>query len=397
MGVHAFMAAGIVAARMDHKLGTHYSDAVEDYRAYVMKNDLAVTGAITDVKGDRSLRPSRQEQHKDFYVRVVDETADGIVVRGAKMHISATPMCNEMIVSPCRAHQEEDKDYAVVFAVPLNAKGITIVQMPMTIDGATGEQANWDYPWHGNTAVTAEALLVFDDVFVPRNRVFMCGEWQFSRDIAWTFGTFHRLYSITHTVADTELFAGAAALMAEYNGLDKYSHIQEKLAMLCMHVEEIDALSKAACAYPDTDPDTGLVAPNLVYTNIAKFRFANERSEVSKLLGDITGGIASTAPSYQDWMNPEIRPFLERYLAAKEGIPTEHRLRAIRMAKELTLSGSYGPAGPIHYEGSLAAQKMALYQGGDWERYKAAAKRLARIPGWEEHPVFKDVPDPRNS
>lgn len=267
--------------------------------------------------------------------------------------------------------------------------------MPITVNGATGEEALWDYPLHGNTAATVETLLVFDDVFVPWNRVFMCGEWQFSRDIAWAFGTFHRLYSISHTVAESELITGAAALMAEYNGLEKYSHIQAKLAWLAMYAEKTDVLSRAACAYPDIDPDTGLAVPNLVYTNIAKFEFANERDEALKLLADISGGIASTVPCYKDWMNPEIRPYLDKYLAAKEGVPTEYRLRAIRMAKELTIGGAYGPAAAINAEGSLEAQRMALYQGSDWPRYKAAAKRLARIPGWEEHPLFKNVPDPR--
>ena len=114
-----------------------------------------------------------------------------------------------------------------------------------------------------------------------------------------------------------------------------------------------------------------------------------------KLLGDIAGGIASTVPSYKDWMNPYIRPYIDKYLAGKDGIPTEHRLRAVRMVKELLIGGNYGPAAAINAEGSLMAQKMALYQGSDWGRYKAAAKRLARIPGWEEHTLFKDVPDPR--
>ena len=395
MGVHALLAAGVVAARMDKQTGTHYMDAVEDYRKYLRKNDIALTGAITDVKGDRSLRPSMQKQHQDFYVRVVDRNKDGILVRGAKMHISAIATCNEAIVSPCRAHREEDKDYTLVFATPLNAQGITIIHMPMTVNGSTGEEAIWDYPLQGNTASTTEVLLVFDDVFVPWNRVFMCGEWQYSRDIAWAFGTYHRLYSISHTVAESELITGAAALIAEYNGLEKYPHIQEKLAWLSMYAEETDVLSKAACAYPDIDPDTGLAVPNMIYTNIAKFKFANDRSEALKLLGDIAGGIASTVPSYKDWMNPDIRPYIDKYLAGKDGIPTEHRLRAVRMVKELLIGGNYGPAAAINAEGSLMAQKMALYQGSDWARYKAAAKRLARIPGWEEHTLFKDVPDPR--
>jgi len=389
MGVHALMAAGVVAVKMDKQLGTHYAEAVEDYRTYLKKTDAAITGAITDVKGNRSLRPSKQEQHKDFYVRVVDRQKDGIIVRGAKMHISATACVNEVIVSPCRAHGQDDKDYAVVFATPLNAKGITLLTMPMTT-GQTGEEADWDWPIRGSSVGTTETLIVFDDVFVPWNRVFMCGEWQYSKDIAWAFGTFHRLYSICHSVAHAEYMAGAGALMAEYNGLDKYSHIQEKLAWLAMYAERTNIISRAACAFPDIDPETGLAVPNLMYTNITKYQFADDRFQASKILADITGGIVATAPCYRDWANPDERPILEKYFASKGGVPTEHRLRLIRMIKDITTGED---AAIIHAEGSLAAQKIAMYASADWERYKAAAKRVAHIPGWEKHPLFKDFPD----
>ncbi|TET86608.1 MAG: hypothetical protein E3J34_03560, partial [Dehalococcoidia bacterium] len=140
MGPDALAAAGVVAARMDKQLGTHYTEAVEDYRKHLKAADPAITGAITDVKGNRGMRPSAQVQHKDFYVRVIDRQKDGIVVRGAKMHISATPTANELIVSPCRAHREEDKDYAVVFATPVNAKGITLLTSPGYFE-ETGEEA----------------------------------------------------------------------------------------------------------------------------------------------------------------------------------------------------------------------------------------------------------------
>ena len=393
MGIDALAAAGVVAKRMDERLGTHYMDAVEDYRKHLKKTDPGITGAITDVKGDRSLRPSKQEQHKDFYVRVVDKQKNGIIVRGAKFHISSTPVANEIIVSPCRAHREEDKDYAVVFATPLNAKGIKLILSPPPVM-ETGEEAEWDWPIcgrGGGGGYHYECLIVFDDVFVPWNRVFMCGEWQFSRDIAWTFGVFHRLFGSSHEVALLEAKAGAATLIAEYNGLDKYPHIQEKLAWLAMHAEICEILSRAACEHPDIDPDTGLVAPNLVYTNIAKYMFANDSAEASKRLADICGGIVSDCPSYRDWMNPEERPFIEKYLAGKAGIPTEHRLRMIRLIKDMT--GHDNNNTNIHAEGSLAAQIIALYASGDWARYKAAAKRMAGIPGWKEHPVFKDLLD----
>jgi len=234
-------------------------------------------------------------------------------------------------------------------------------------------------------------MIVFDDVFVPWNRVFMCGEWQFSRDIAWTFGVFHRLFGTTHKVISLEQTAGAAALMAEYNGLDKYPHIQEKLAWLAMHCQINDTMAKAACEHPDMYEDIGLAAPNLMYTNIAKFMFANGQHEASKLLADITGGVTTTVFGYKDWMNPEEKPFIDKYLAAKGGVPTEHRLRAIRLVKDLT--GDSHDATVIHAEGSLAAQRMALYASADWPRYKAIAKRIAGIPGWKEHPELKDLPE----
>ena len=390
MGPDALAASGVTAARMDKALGTHYTEAVEDYRQHLRKPDPAITGAITDVKGNRTLRPSAQEQHKDFYVRVVDKSKDGIIVRGAKIHISATPTANELIVSPCRAHREEDKDYAVVFATPVNAKGIKLLTSPAHIEDPGSEEAEWDWPLAGRGGGVSECMIVFDDVFVPWNRVFMCGEWQYSRDQAWLFGVFHRLFGTCHKVISTERAAGVAALLAEYNGIDRYPHIQEKLAWLAMHAQLIDAMAQYGCEHPDIFEDIGLAAPSLMFTNIAKYIFANDQHETSKLVADIGGGIVTTVYNYRDWMNPEERPYIEKYLAGKGGIPTEHRLRAIRMAKDMVGHGMDGAY--IHTEGSLAAQKMAIYAAADWEKYKAIAKRTAGIPGWEEHPATKDLP-----
>ena len=390
MGPDALAASGVVSARMDKELGTNYTEAVEDYRKHLKETDPAITGAITDVKGNRGMRPSAQVQHQDFYVRVVDRQKDGIVVRGAKMHISMTPTTNEIIVSPCRGHREEDKDYAVVFATPINAEGITLLTSPPYYP-ETGEEAEWNWPASGRYGGVSECMIVFDDVFVPWNRVFMCGEWQFSRDQAWMFGVFHRLFGTCHKVISTEQAAGVAALMAEYNGLDRYPHIQEKLSWLAMHAQLVDALSRAGCENPDLFPDIGLAAPNLMYTNIAKYIFANDQHETSKIVADITGGIATTAFSYKDWMNPEERPYLEKFLAGKDGIPTEHRLRAVRLAKDMVGHGHDGAF--IHTEGSLAAQKMAIYSAANWDRYKAIAKRTAGIPGWKEESDLKELPD----
>ncbi len=391
MGPDALAASGIVTAKMDKELGTNYTEAVEDYRKHLRENDPAITGAITDVKGNRGLRPSAQKQHKDFYVRVVDKQKDGIIVRGAKMHISSTPYINELIVSPCRAHREEDKDYAVVFATPVNAEGIKLLTSPAYHE-ESGEEAEWNWPVSGRRAGISECMIVFDDVFVPWNRVFMCGEYQYSRDQAWLFGVFHRLYGTCHKVISTEQDAGAAALMAEYNGIDRYPHVQEKLAWLAMHATIVDVMAKAGCEHPTVYPELGgLVAPNQMYTNIAKYMFANDQHETSKLVADIAGGIVSTVYTYKDWMNPEERPYIEKYLAGTDGVPTEHRLRAVRMVKDLI--GHCKDATTIHAEGSLAAQRMMIYASAPWDRYKAIAKRIAGIPGWKDHADLKELPD----
>jgi 4-hydroxybutyryl-CoA dehydratase/vinylacetyl-CoA-Delta-isomerase len=391
MGIDALEASRVVAERMDKQIGTNYIERVEAYRKHLQQGDLGITGAMTDVKGDRSLRPSKQEVHQDYYVRVVDRQKDGIVVRGAKMHISSTPGANEIIVMPCRTHGEEDKDYAVVFATPLNAKGIAIIasEPPMR---ETDEKAAWDYPMSAASGHGAsECMIVFDDVFVPWERVFLCGEWKFSRDITYTFATFHRLFGVCRMTSELEVLTGVSALVAEYNGTEKYAHIRDKLAWLAMYTEAVSVIGKASCIYCEKQADSDLVSPNMVYTNTAKYLFADNYHQAAKLAHDICGGIADTIPTYSDWQNPETRPWLEKYLGGKAGIPTEHRLRAIRLLKDHT--NLHSQIGSIHGEGSLAAQRMFVYAGAEWGRYKAAAKRAANIPGWEEDPTYGQLPD----
>lgn len=390
VGVDALSALGVVAERMDKRLGTSYVERVEAYGRHVQKYDLGLIGAMTDVKGNRSLHPSKQKDHLDYYVRIVDRQKDGIIVRGAKIHISHTPGANELIVMPCRTHGEEDKDYAVVFAAPLNAEGIKIITAEPSIR-ETGEEASWDYPMSAAQGYGAsECMIIFDDVLIPWERVFMCGEWQFTGDMAHTFATFHRLFGTSRMTAEFELLTGAAALIAEYNGLMKYAHIRDKLAWLAMYTEAVDAIGKASCLQCEKENDSDLVNPNMVYTNTAKYLFADNYHQAIKNLEDICGGLATNTPTYRDWSNDETRPFLERYLGGVQGIPTEYRLRTIRLVKDL--ANSHFRVGGIHGEGSLATQRIFLYAGADWEKYKAAAKRAINIPGWEDEKIYGSLP-----
>jgi len=381
VGKDGLNAVTVVARRVDKQFGTNYADRVEAYRKYLQKTDASIALGMTDVKGDRSLRPSKQQPHQDYYVRIVKELSDGIVVRGAKAHISEAPLSNEILVLPCRAMREDDKDYAVSFAVPANAKGLTLISAEPEVK----EPNFFDHPISASVYLN-DAMVIFDDVFIPKERVFLKGEWPFAGDIAYMFGNFHRLSAETYKAVELELVAGAAALMAEYNGVEKVSHIQDKLTWLVLYAEATEIMGRAACEHCVSEPDSDLVYPNPIHANIAKFFFADNWHQATKHIQDIAGGIVATAPSAKDYFNPELHEAIDKYLGGKAGVPTEHRLRLIKLIRDLT--SAYEDVLTLHAEGSLAAQKLSIYTLADFKRYKAAAKRAARIKDGTEHPLY---------
>jgi 4-hydroxybutyryl-CoA dehydratase/vinylacetyl-CoA-Delta-isomerase len=376
----------IVSRRIDKKLGTNYSERVEAYRKHLMDNDLTVAGAMSDVKGDRSLRPSDQVTHKDYYVRIVEEKSDGIVVRGSKIHIGKGPVSNEIFVCPTRALREVDKEYAVSFALPANTPGvIQIARGPDVFEEGYIHDHPFNMIYSG-----AQSMVIFDDVFVPMERVFLKGEWEFSGDIVHMFSNFHRLTSDAYKYPEVEILVGLGALLAEYNGLERVRHIRDKLAWLISYAEATEALGLMACHHCIVDPDFGLAYPNPMYSNIAKLFHADNYSQAIKIVEDIGGGILATVPSFRDFENPETRTFIEKYLGGKDGVPTEHRLRAILAARDFC--NCFNTTAAIHAEGSLAAQYLSIHSLGDINRYKAAARRMAGISDGKEHPLFKDLP-----
>jgi 4-hydroxybutyryl-CoA dehydratase/vinylacetyl-CoA-Delta-isomerase len=352
----------------------------------LLKNDLTVAGAMTDVKGDRSLRPSKQVTHKDYYVRIVEERNDGIVVRGAKIHIGKGPVSNEIFVCPTRALTESDKDYAVAFAVPANTPGV--VQIARATD-VFEEGYIHDHPFN-MIYYGAQSMVIFDDVFVPMDRVFLKGEWEFGGDVVHMFSNFHRLTSDAYKYPELEILVGLAHLLAEYNGLEKAKHIRDKLAWLTAYAEATEGLGLMACHHCVIDPEFGLAYPNPIYSNIAKLHHATDYAKAIQIVEDIGGGILATTPSFRDYENPETRAYIEKYLGGKDGTPTEHRLRAILAARDFC--NCFNTTQAIHAEGSLSAQYLSLYALGDKDRYKAAARRMAGISDGKEHPSFKDLP-----
>ncbi|HUJ89241.1 MAG TPA: 4-hydroxyphenylacetate 3-hydroxylase N-terminal domain-containing protein [Syntrophorhabdales bacterium] len=386
-GVDGLNAVTVVSQRVDKALGTSYSGRVAAFRKYMQKNDLTLALAMTDVKGDRSLRPSQQQPHQDYYVRVVEERPDGIIVRGAKAHISHAPCNNEILVVPCRAMKEDDKAYALSFAVPSNTKGVRMICAEPEIKDVGNF---FDYPISASIYL-ADSLLIFDDAFIPKERVFLNGEYKFAGDIAYMFGNFHRLSAETYKAVELEYLTGAAALMAEYNGIEKASHVVEKLTNLVMVTEAVDFLSRAACEHAVSEPDIDLIYPNPMCANIAKYYFAENFHGVTRILQDIGGGIVGTIPSVKDLQNPKTKADIEKYLGGKAGVPTEHRMRLIRLIRDLT--SAYEDVITIHAEGSMAAQRLSIVQLADFDRYKAAAKRAAGIRDGKSHPVYSELPE----
>ena len=375
----------IATSRIDKAKGTRYSENLAEYRKYLQETDAALSLCMTDVKGDRSLHPGKQKQHKDFFVHIVDENKDGIVVRGAKAHISFSPVAHEMLVLPCRAMTEEDKDYAVSFGIPCNAKGLTHIT---AADEFPEEEDTFNYSPSSKNG-TADAIVVFDDVFVPNERVFLKREWEYSAVQTYMFANFHRLTSDSMHYIGLETAVGIAALMAEYNGIEKYQHVRDKLTWLVAYAETVEALGKQAveeCVY---EPDTPFVYPNPMLSNIGKLWAAQNHAQAEQYIQDIGGGLLATIPDHLDFLHPVTGPMLDKYLAGKDGIPTEHRMRLMNLIR--AHGNIFNSAGSIHAEGSLAAQRLSIYALADFDRYKAAARKAAAIPEPESKNKYKAI------
>lgn len=352
-----------------------YQERITAYRSHCARNDLSIAGAVTDVKGDRSLLPSEQAA-PDYYLRVVDETDDAIVVSGAKAHITAGPYCEEVIVIPCRNLTEADADHAVSFAVPLNTEGITQICRP-----------NFRYEDHHHFPTPnpkrghVESLLVFDNVVVPKERVFLLREWQFAQYIAYAFSAFHRYTAVTYKIPILESMTGLGMLAAEANGVDKKSHIRDRYIEMINYTETTKALAKAASMDPEDFGGSGLFVPNRLTSNMAKLHFASHFHEFVRNIQDIAGGLVVTQPTYQDWLNADLNPYLEKYLGGSGDYDAEKRLKLMSMLHHMVASDFAGwhEVCTIHAEGSFAAQKMMLFAEAPMELYKEKAREVVGL------------------
>ena len=321
----------VVSRRVDKKYGTHYAANVEAYRKYLQKNDLAFAMGLTDVKGDRSLRPAQQKQHKDFYVRIVEERSDGIIVSGAKTHISQAPACNEVLIAPCRAMQEDDSAYAVAFGIPLNAPGITMICAQREI----GEDANlFDHPISKAVYIN-DATIVFDNVFIPNERVFLCGETKATRDLVHRFSDFQRFASATCRSGYIDLCIGAGMALADYNGAAGFGHIRDTLVDMSVDSETLYGLVAGSAALA-TELPSGVFLPETFSVNAAKLYMNEAILKAGQRLAEIGGGILVTRPSSVDLEIPGIGELLAKYHQGRAGVAVEDRLKMARLCESLS-------------------------------------------------------------
>lgn len=377
VGMDAFNAEWSTTYEIDAKYGTKYHENFKKYLRMVQDQDLTVDGAMTDPKGDRGLAPHAQPD-LDMYLRVVERRDDGIVVRGAKAHQTGIINSQEVIVMPTVAMGPDDKDYAVSFAVPTNAEGIVMIIGRQSCDTRKMEGSQMDV---GNSEFGGvEALVVFDDVFVPNDRIFLNGEFEFAGMLVERFAGYHRQSYGGCKVGVGDVLIGAAALAADYNGVPKASHIKDKLIEMT-HLNETLYCCGIACSAEGTPTDSGNYIIDLLLANVCKQNVTRYPYEIARLAEDIAGGLMVTAPSEKDLKDPVVGGYVEKYLKGIEGVSTENRLRILRLIENLTLgTAAVGyRTESLHGAGSPQAQRIMISRQGNIGRKKELAKAIAKI------------------
>jgi 4-hydroxybutyryl-CoA dehydratase / vinylacetyl-CoA-Delta-isomerase len=381
VGMDTLNALSIVTFDIDAKHGTGYNKRFLKYLTYVQENDLTCDGAMTDPKGDRSLPPNKQPD-PDQFVHVVEERKDGIVVRGAKAHQTGAVNSHEIIVMPTISMREEDKDYAVSFALPSDAEGIIYVMGRQSCDTRKLEAGTLD---RGNQTFGGhEALVVLNNVFVPWGRVFMYKEYEFVTELVESFAAYHR-QSYACKVGVGDVLIGAAQTAAEYNGVERASHIKDKIVEM-NHLNETLYCGCIACASEGHKEPSGTYAVNTLLANVHKHNITRFPFELARIAQDIAGGLMVTMPSEQDFRSPEVGKWMEKYFNACTDVPTENRLRILRLIENMTLgTAAVGYlTESIHGAGSPQAQRIMISRRVNMEEKKKAAKRLCGIDGESE-------------
>lgn len=384
VGMDAFNAVYSTTYDMDKALGTDYFERFKKWLTMVQDRDLVVDGAMTDPKGDRGRGPGDQED-PDMYLHVVERRPDGIIVRGAKAHQTGAVNSHEHIVMPTCSMRENDKAYAVCFAIQSDAPGITMIYGRQSCDTRKMEEGS-DIDVGNKLFGGHEALVVFDDVFVPNERVFMCEEYEFAGVLVERFAGYHRQSYGGCKVGVGDVLIGATALAADYNGVPKASHIKDKIIEM-VHLNETLYACGIACSAEGKPTASGNYLIDLMLANVCKQNVTRLPYEISRLAEDIAGGIMVTMPAEQDLRHPVLGPIVRKYLSGATGSDTENRMRVLRLIENMTLgTAAVGyRTESMHGAGSPQAQRIMIARQANLEAKKQMAREIARVDTSKDH------------
>jgi 4-hydroxybutyryl-CoA dehydratase/vinylacetyl-CoA-Delta-isomerase len=378
VGLDAANAIYSTTYEIDKAHGTSYFENFKKYWTMIQDKDYTVDGAMTDPKGDRSKNPTEQAD-PDMYLRVVERRPDGVVVRGAKVHQTGIVNSQEVIVMPTISMRPEDKDYAISFAVPTDAEGVFMIYGRQSCDtrkleeGADIDVGNKQFGGH-------EALTIFEDVFVPNERIFLNGETEFAGMLVERFAGYHRQSYGGCKVGVGDVLIGAAALAADYNGANKASHVKDKLIEM-VHLNETLYCTGIACSSQGYPTEAGNYLIDLLLANVCKQNITRFPYEITRLAEDIAGGLMVTMPAEQDFRHPKLGKYIDKYLQGINSVSTENRMRVLRLIENITLgTAAVGyRTESMHGAGSPQAQRIMIARQGNIEQKKELAKKIARI------------------
>ena len=367
----SIMTLTTAAARMGRDL-PRYGDRIRDFVERAQRDDIRVTECITDAKGDRSLPPSKQDD-PDAYTRVVERTQGGVVIRGAKLHITGASLGHELMVIPTKAMKAGEEAYAIACAVPVAAPGVRI----MNTSYAPRHEDVRAFPVSASVHMP-EGFVVFDDVFVPNERIFLDGEAAFATVFAHSLGLWERLGGLSDMADQADQLVGFAQLIAEANGLAGVQHVREKISEMIIHATLVRAGLEAALWNCEISAD-GTAFPNELYTNAAKYHAAANYNLMVRHLHDISGGSVLTAPAVSDLENEETGPLLRKYMSTMKGIDGEYRLRLFHAIRDLTADalGGWRMVTNVQAGGGLYAQRIVTRRHYDLDGAKKKALRAA--------------------
>ena len=383
VGMDALNSLHSTTFEIDEKHGTNYHQRLLDFIKTMQLENFVIGGAMTDPKGDRSLGPTEQND-PDLYLHVVKKDDKGVYVTGAKAHQTGCINSHWILLMPTLRLTENDKDYAIVGAIPADAEGLTYIYGRQSCDTRSMEEGDID---SGNSKYAGqEALMILENVFIPWDKVFMHGEYEFAAMLVERFTCYHRRSYVCKTGLG-DVLIGAASTISDYNGVPNVSHIKDKLIEMT-HLNESIFAAGIASSYQSHKLKSGVYINDDMLAQVCKHNVTRFPYEIGRLAQDIAGGLMVTLPSEKDFRHPEAGPMLRKYLVGRKGVDIENRMRILRLIENMTMGrNAVGYlTESMHGAGSPQAQRIQIARQMQLGYKRNLAKHLANVKDDFEEP-----------